>query len=97
MTLHDPERIAETVPLLRYAAVQAPQWIEFQTDDPGELKRCVYWLTHSPDSPLPTPAARYLIEWQLPGDGGWTRDVSATPLMGQYGRHGRFRFRVPRT
>lgn len=91
------ERIQETVPLLSEAWRHMGSWIEFQTDDGPLLKRVIYWLTHDDASPLvgKRPFPRYLVEWRLPGD-QWTRDVTASPVMGEQGRVGRFRWRPPK-
>lgn len=99
MPTHDDERIKETIPLLERASTIMPEWMIFQTDDPVMFKREVYWLRTNAESPLVVDGqqmCRAVIEWRTPS-GGWSADVHGTPVAGDVGRIGRFRFRPPRS
>lgn len=100
MGAYDRERINETIPLLRYANQCTPRWVSFQTDDARLLRRIVYWLMTSRESPIEwgpgdNPSRKTVIQWRT--SEGWTEDIRATPVVGETGRIGRLRFRTTRS
>jgi hypothetical protein len=97
---YDTERVGEVAVLLYQTRDTVPNWVQFQCDYPVEFKRIVHWLLTNSSSPMDwqrdgKPIHKAVIQWAT-GDGQWTANVKAPPVLGKDGRRGRIRIRKPR-